>query len=161
MVSLDRLCGLHKALCALIYFGAASLTCSCSYGPPELTISFKIDGEKPTYGYWFFPIVENDGQLELGRGLSKIADASGYQLTSVSASSPDNLARGWGTFSIQGYSRVGIVIFDSGASKSPMKNAARVFWLNTAAARNRNMITYKVPEYAKLPSIELDRNWYQ
>jgi hypothetical protein len=130
----------------------------CSENPQSIV--FTIDGDKPTRSYSFFPIVESNGKLVLGRATAKIADASGYQDWTISAKYPQNLATPWRTSRLDHHNRVGVVVLIRDESNKPIHDSARVFWLNTETINSgKNTIAVRLPAFDSLPLFEIQPQW--
>lgn len=125
-----------------------------------LRFSMAGESEDSRRHYWYFPVVDEDGELVLGECLAKTFDASGYHNAEVSASDPENLLRGWTTAGLQGYTRVGLILFREDDEMKPLPETARVYWLKSETINSSDDLNYvRIPRFESLDRIELQPQW--
>lgn len=136
-----------------------ALVRGCSVEPQQFV--FGIEGEASVRQYWFFPVIEVDGDLILGEYQVKTFDASGYQVWEASATHPRNLLNGWRTPNLQEYTKAGIIVFCEDDAKNPLLDSARIFWFTSDLVHNTSdEIHVRIPRFDSLDRIELQQNWY-
>lgn len=137
-----------------------TLVSGCAGEPQSYWFSMEDETEYSVHHYWFFPVVEVDGELVLGEARRKIFDASGYGKREISAAKPRNLLNGWMTPGLKEYRRVGLVLFRGDDDMQPVMDDPRVFWFATKNINSTSDVTYvHVPAFDSLETIELQPQW--